>query len=263
MKIVSIPKFERQNENVAANVIKFIPPSFKRFKNQSEDYFKNPCFDLVYKSKQEIGENVSHIYLVLMEEKSKGIHYMTVTSLECLLNWPQSATCPRRFRRKICQSCLRVSYSERSLQKYLFIYEKLIQYGTAFSMLKNSHLHFDQCRKTILRKLIVYSDIEAVVEKPAAIPNVLQVHKLIAVGSSCIRPNHHVLYREVYGGDCVKDFLLSTFLIYASLFLWLTLHVLMIFPLCIDQISTWIGSVIQQGKSTIWWYNNALRFQFS
>ena len=220
MQLINVPKFERQNPHVIVNIIKFTPPSRLNRLPDGEDaeVFKNPCFDLIYKSNQKYAAADAKIVHLLLVNNSDGqFHYLTVTKLDRLLNCHKNDLVGRQICSHICHSCLRLYRHRAALEKHKPLCDTLKVFGTVYSTPKKTKLEFDQWNKTIPPKFIVYADFESTLEKPTVaddddddeeVRSVLQVHKPIAAGSLTLGPDGGCgSYSSFYGEDCVIQFM--------------------------------------------------------
>ena len=119
--------------------------------DEDDDVFKNPCFDLVYKSNQHYAAADAKVVHLLLVNNSEGqFHYLTVTKLERLLNSNPGAHSNIRMRSNICHSCLRLFRYRATLEKHKPLCATLKVFGTVYTPPDKTRLEFDQWQKTIL-----------------------------------------------------------------------------------------------------------------
>jgi DNA polymerase type B, organellar and viral/Recombination endonuclease VII len=219
MRLINIPTFERHNPQVAINIIKYTPPNRLNHLpyDDAAEVFKNPCFDLVYKSKQNnVAADAKVVHLLLVDNSEGQFHYLAITKLNRLLNCHKNDLVAKQIRSHVCHSCLRLYCHQTALDKHIPLCKEIKLFGTVFTPPEKTYLEFDQLSKTIPPKYIVYADFEATLEKPASADDeddeddarsVLQLHLPIAAGSLTIGPYGDTEYKQFYGEECIVEFL--------------------------------------------------------
>ena len=98
IKLMNIPKFERQNPGLSINVLSW---NEETIKDEEDDVvMKHPNLDIIHRSKCD-GKK---IYLLLLENKEK-FHYTAVMDLDRLMNRDPKGT-GVRIQSTWCPNCL-------------------------------------------------------------------------------------------------------------------------------------------------------------
>jgi len=203
MKIKSIPNFERRNPQISINVLKY---NNDVDNDENEDYdnveiVKNPYIDLIYRSRNENGEQ---IHLLLLEKGNK-YHYLAVSNLYRLLNLRVSDNV--RIQCQVwCHKCFHGFRYQTGYEKHLPMCMSNNKITTLYRMPKQKFCDFTDLSKTVSPPYIVYADFESVL-----IPTTIHehMHMPASAGLLLLGPNDSMSYQEFIGPQCIFNFLLA------------------------------------------------------
>ena len=215
MKLFNIPSFERKNQGIAVNVIRYVEDDMANAEDEDEeqDIYHHSRFHLAYRSINLQKINAIHLNLLLIE-KSGIFHYIAVTDLNRLLNTHQNGYSSTPIYRKWCSKCLTGFRKTDSFDKHLPLCHVMRVGATIFTMPEHDRLSFSDSHKSISPTTVIYADFESILVKPQEDEvRVLQYHHPIAASFLMIQnsPLSSSLssssYKEFYGPTCIVDFL--------------------------------------------------------
>jgi len=202
MKIKDIPRFESINKQYKINVIMYNPHEEEKY-NGDEEIFKNPAFDIIYRSENK-NDNAIPINLLLIQEDNK-YHYLGIVNLNKLLNCHGDT----RIKSRWCENCLRGFGTTLAYEKHQTTcgLEKPILY----TMPKEKQYKFKNWHKTISPPYVIYADFESLLV-PTNENGMVHKHMPSAAGllfmpATQIRNPLPSFYVDFYGSDCIVKFL--------------------------------------------------------
>ena len=213
MRICNISKFEKFNNALKINVIKYIECDESEEEEEQADEnaaYTNPHFQLIYKSSVN-NPNARPINLLLVEGWST-FHYMAITNLDKLLNSHNRHNSRSRIRNRWCRDCLRGFRKELAFDKHI----PLCKLGATqvCTMPTDPIFKFKNFSKTISPAYVVYADFESVLEVPVNTPeSAIETHMPIAAALLMIparkdlRNPLPIVYRDFFNSNCIVEFL--------------------------------------------------------
>ena len=205
MKIKNIPKFEIQNPQFHINILIYNEELDDMQSNDECEVYKNPAFDLLYRSRNS-DVNAFSINLLLIQNNKKS-HYIGITNLSKLLNVSKNTNV--RIQGKWCPNCIRCFRRTATFEKHLHLCNSNKIKNVLYTMPVQNELRFSDWSKTISPAFIAYADFESLLERYG---NVNQLHKPLAAGVLIVPGIDHEQsfdseYKQFFGLDCIVDFL--------------------------------------------------------
>ena len=203
MKICDIPKFERQNPWIRINVLSYnnaAEPS------KPSEVYKNPFFDLMYRSGVPVSDAVTTVTLLLLT-KGETFHYTAVTNLNRLLN-TNHLICTR-IQNIWCQSCFLGFRVQQAYEKHLPLCGQLDSQATMYTMPVEKQLKFSDWHKSVSPAFVVYADFESVLEDTC---DASRPQKHMPCAAAYILLNLKTgqsTYKSFFGEQCIVNFLAS------------------------------------------------------
>ena len=196
MRICNISKFEKANPTLRINVLKYNEVGNDE-SDVDVDVYKNPQFDIIYRSANTT--TACHPVNLLVLERGTRFHYVAITNLNRLLNTHKGI----RIRNIWCTSCLLGFRLQQGFEKHMPTCGQI--QASAFTMPEEKQLTFTDWHKTISPQFVVYADFESVLE-PTSDTSKPQKHMPCAAGYVILPSN---TYKSFFGESCIVEFLQS------------------------------------------------------
>lgn len=210
MKISNVAKFERQNPQLAINVLKWNNFVTRRGEEEEEDEVcENDKIDILYRSSKMSAE---HICNLLVIENSTSYHYTAIINLQRLLNTGNT------IKRIWCERCLRSFHiNGQTYAQHIPLCESHLKNPCPYQMPERGEtVTFTDWHKTIPVSHLIYADFESILLDRQDHQNTIQTHMPIAAGMlltsglCCDIMEHAVMpttYESFYGDNCIFEFL--------------------------------------------------------
>ena len=236
MRIIDIPKFERQN-NLFINVLRWHtkPLDVPQMDEWRVTSTENPYTSVEYHSRRweyaDDDDDASIINLLLLEDNGRS-HYTLIRNIDRLLNFnarnaSAGITTTSINHRRRCPRCFRVFYTHHGSYAYEMhkpLCLHFLKYGPGLLITPPNMFHeFDQWHKTVAPLYIVYADFESNLVRNEDDndhhSNIIQTH-LPSMAAYLFLPNPPDddedecqflprKYEVFYGPNCIYEFLCS------------------------------------------------------